>query len=109
MSNEESGHNSDRVDPVIARMAAMTVGEAIKLAEMTVKQACERSYRDTELQIRDNDTTRQATEDMRSIHRNKNRAYVLVCGLTISIVWPMIATALFKSQDLANYASALGY
>lgn len=104
-----SGYNSDKVDPATARMETMTYGDAIKLARMTVKQACEAAYRDTQLQIRDADKERQTVEDARSIHRNKNRAWVLVCGLTVSIIWPFIAIHLFKSQDLANFASALGY
>ena len=109
MSSEVSGYNPDKVPPEIARAELMTVGEALKLAKLTKRDACDTTYRETELQIRDADTVRQATEDKRSIHRNKNRAYVLVVGLTISLIWPMVAVHLFNSQFLANFASALGY
>ena len=109
MTTDMSGYNSDKVDPEIARMATMTVGEAIKLSRMTVKQACEAAYRDAELQIRESEKLRQTVEDKRSIHRNKNRAYVLMVGLTISLIWPILAVHLFDSSFLANFASALGY
>lgn len=95
--------------PDSERRRLMTVGEALKLARITERQACERAYRDAELQIREADKSRQATEDVRSIHRNRNRAYVLLCGLTVSILWPEIAIHLFSSQFAANFASALGY
>ena len=91
------------------RAAYMPVSMALKLAQLTLKQACEQAYRDTQLQIRDADQARQAIEDKRSVHRNRNRAYVLLVGLSISLAWPVIAIHLFDSGFLANFASALGY
>ena len=91
------------------RAAYMPVSMALKLAQLTLRQACEQAYRDTELQIRDAERARQKVEDERSVHRNRNRTYVLLVGFTISLVWPVLAVRLFASDFLANYASALGY
>ena len=91
------------------RAAYMPVSMALKLAQLTLKQACEQAYRDTELLIREADQARQAIEDKRSVYRNRNRTYVLLAGFAISLVWPVLAVQMFQSNELANYASALGY
>jgi hypothetical protein len=89
--------------------APMTVGEALRQHEMLVAQAVDQAYRAAELQISEAERQRGVIEDLRSHHRNLNRAYVLLVGLTIAIIWPPIATALFKSTYDATFASALGY
>lgn len=93
----------------VAREKPITVETAIKLAEMTVKQACERAYRDTELQIRDAAANAKSIEDKRSVHRNANRTVVLLVGFAISLLWPFIAIHMFHSTNGATFASALGY
>lgn len=83
-----------------ARHAPISVGMAIKLADMTRGQACEQSYRDTELQLRASDSARQRTEDVRSVRRNRNRLYMLLAGFGMALAWPALC-------HLANFASGL--
>lgn len=38
------------------------------------------------------DAAREATEETRSIRRNRNRLLVLVTGMIISVLWPVLTT-----------------
>lgn len=78
-------------DPGSQRAAPMSVGMALKLANMTRAQAAEQAWRNAELQIRQADADRQVIEDVRSQRRNRNRSYMLLAGFVLAIVWPLVA------------------
>lgn len=93
--------------PAQLRAMVMTLSMALKLAAMTRAQAVEQAYRDAELQIRQSDLTRQATEDLRSIRRNRNRVFVLCMGLVMSILWPAIMLHFFHSTVGTAWTTAV--
>lgn len=78
--------------PAEQRAEYMTVGMALKLAHLTIAQACEQAYRDTELMLREQDAIRQHTEDLRSRRRNRNRLLVLAIGISMAWFWPWLMT-----------------
>ena len=92
--------------PEEQRQQIMTVGMALKLAELTRKQAMEEAYRDTELMLRESDTVRQMKEDIRSIRRNRNRALMLMAGFVLALIWPTFAAAI-HDPALKQWTTAL--
>jgi hypothetical protein len=92
----------------VKRNEPMTVGQALKLAGMTRKQVMEEVYREIDLALRDSTDMRRMAEDIRSLHRNRNRLSVYVVGFVVSVVWPLVVTQLFQhSTVMMGWTTAL--
>lgn len=94
--------------PAQERERHMTVGESLKLAAITRRQTMEQANREIELALRDSVAMRAMAEDIRSLHRNRNRLSVYLVGFIVSIVWPLLVGQMFgHNPSLMGWTTAV--
>ncbi len=107
MNSNAANENAWRHTVANEEHSMMPVGMALKLANMTRAQAIEEAWRNTELQIRDAESGRQAIEDKRSYRRNRNRLYMLSAGFIMALVWPLVTQSLLHMNAGLKWTSAI--